>query len=184
MSRISSQEKVNNRISQDKPKMPKRMIIISIVSVCVIAGIVAYVMLGLKPKPVESDSYNMVVTPENVDELLTQMRSGEKAAIGTYQVNMNTEWTFPNSSAPAADAIIGNSLANSNPVFFTIALADNEKQIYKSPLIPVGSSLNNIVLDSKLDAGSYDCVLTYHLLDDKGKETSTTSVNMTITIQK
>lgn len=185
MSRINSQGKVEKRISSNKPKLPVISIVIAItVIVCIIAGIAAYLILGAKKMPIDADSYNLVVTQENVDEILAKMSEAEKTPIGSYEVYMNTEWTFPDSVSPATDAILRNNLTNSNTVYCTIVLRNSGEQIYKSPYVPVGSSLKNIVLDSQLSAGEYACVITYHLVDDSFAETSNVSVNMNITIQK
>lgn len=181
MSRMNSQERVNNRISQNNRKLPIPAIAAGVVVVSIMVGIAIYVVLGMKDKPIDPSSYNMVVTEENVDEVLANMKDSEKTPIGSYEVNMNTTWTFDDSSSPAKDAIIRNSTTNSNVVFFTIALKDGA-QIFKSPQLPIGSSLKNIVLDKQLAAGTYPAVVTYHLLDDKNNETSTVSVNLTIII--
>lgn len=63
-----------------------------------------------------------------------------------------------------------------------IDLKDTDETIYKSPILTVGSHLNNITLDSDLPTGVYDCIVTYHLLDEKDESFDTVSLNLTINI--
>ena len=52
------------------------------------------------------------------------------------------------------------------------------------PIIPVGSYLENIALDTALPAGTYDCILTYHLLDEENVSISTLKLTVTIVIDQ
>jgi len=184
MSKISAQQKVNNRISSKKRKIsPLYLTIIIAVALILVGGIAVYAFIGVGNKAADANSYNQVVTPDNVKDILAKMASADKNSIGSYEVNMNTTWTFKNSSTPSSDAIVSNSANNSNTVYFKITLKDGGKQVYKSPIIPLGSSLKNIVLDEKLSAGTYPAIVTYYLVDDKLAELSHVSVNMTLTIQ-
>ena len=64
-------------------------------------------------------------------------------------------------------------------------LADDEnKPILKSPVLPRGSELNNIALDVQLSAGTYDCVMVYHLVDEEQNTISTLRVGFTIIVEK
>ena len=96
---------------------------------------------------------------------------------------MTEKWTFENGSAVSADAYVENRVYNQNTVYFTITRSDDGSVIYKSPYLPVGSSLENIKLDTSLNAGVYDTVLTYHLVDEGNQELSTVSVSLVITIK-
>jgi hypothetical protein len=49
-------------------------------------------------------------------------------------------------------------------------------------VIPVGSHLEDITLDKELDDGTYDCVVTYTLVDDDQNPISTVRVALTIVI--
>lgn len=171
---------------QKKNKLSSSVIIIGMAGIIILLiSIMIYMIFINKkdPEKVEPESYNMVVTPENVNEIVEKMEKSEKTEIGSYEVYMNTTWTFDNSMEPSFDAIVSNRVTNSNTVYFTIELKESGQQVYKSPYIPVGASLNNIVLDEKLDSGTYDAILTYHLVDDKYVEESTVSVNMTLVIK-
>lgn len=116
---------------------------------------------------------NVVVNEENAEEMAEEILNQEKVVPGTYQVTMNSTWNFQDGTSSSDNAYVENSTANTNNVYFDLQLSDSEETIYESPVIPVGSYLNNIKLDKDLDAGTYDCVLIYHLVDDEQNTLST-----------
>jgi hypothetical protein len=98
---------------------------------------------------------------------------------------MSTEWHFATGDAVSKDAYVKNDAGNTNDVFFDVFLEDNESEpILQSPVIPRGSELDNISLDKKLDAGTYDCVMVYHLVDDDQNTISTLRVAFKIIVEK
>jgi len=131
----------------------------------------------------EKEVYNQVVTPDNVDKMIESIDQKEVAAPGSFEVLMNTTWSFKSSEESSFDAQIANSTYNKDTMYFTIKIDGSEKDIYTSPYVPVGSALENIKLDKKLNKGNYDCVLTYHIVDKEFSEKSTVSVSMKIIIQ-
>lgn len=182
MSRIDSQAKGNKKIATGVAKSGKRKIIVGICGGCVVLiGLLTYVLLGTKAN--DAKTFNQVVTPDNIEEILARMNDANKTAPDNYEVYMNTTWTFPDANTPSTDAIIGNQKTNTRTMYFTIALKETSQQVYKSPYIPVGSSLQNIVLAEKLGAGTYPAVMTYHLVDDDYNDVSTVAVNMTLVIR-
>lgn len=179
MSKINVENKVSSKNKKRKRKLSSiQMIIIAVFAILIIGGISFYVATSNEP-----EARNLVVTPDNIEEILANIKDYEKAEIGSYEVYMNTTWTFPNASQPSTDAIVGNKATNSNTVYFKIKLKDSEEQVYKSPYIPVGGDLENIVLDKSLAAGRYPAVITYYLVDENFKDISHVSVNMTLLIQ-
>lgn len=181
MSREKANERINGRISPNdgKKSSTKVVIIIAVVIILILIGVILYLLLR---RGTDSD-YNMVVTPDNVEEIMSLMSDEQRTPIGSYQVTMNTSWVFPDGQSASTNAQVENSVYNQNTVYFTIALAsDEDTDIYRSPYLMVGSHLDNIKLDTVLDAGTYDSVLTYHLVDDDYEEVSTVSVALTLTI--
>lgn len=180
-----SKEKVNDRInnlsSREGKKSRLPIIIIAIIVVCVLIGVILFLVLGKDAEP--EKKVNTVVTPENVEEVIAQMKETDRTPIGSYQVNMTSDWEFENGDAVSSNAYVSNATANQTTVYFTIKLKDDNHEIYKSPYLPVGSSLKDIKLDTSLDAGTYDTVLTYHLVDDDKEELSTVSVALPIIIK-
>lgn len=181
MTENSSQERISQKLSPvAETKKGKKGIIIAIVlTFLILAVIVALVLVFLKPQ--DADTRNVVVTPDNIDEVLAQMQD-KKTETGTYEVKMNTSWEFENGHSASTNAYVENSTANTNDVYFDIVRSDTGETIFKSPTIPVGSHLENIALDTDLPAGSYSCTLTYHLLDKSGEPVSKLNLKLDITI--
>lgn len=152
--------------------------IIVLVMVAVLAVIIIYLLW-----PQDEPTPNRVVTPENVDEVVEQMKDDGKAQAGTYDVTMSTEWTFPDGKSPASDAFVENCTDNTNTVYFTIALDDGGQELYRSPYLEVGSQLADIKLDEELEKGTYKSIITYHLVDDGYNEVGRVSMYMTINIE-
>ena len=182
-----SREKANDRIDrQISPSVGKRsgstkvLVIIFGIIIVVLAGVVVWLLSGK-----ESKVYNTVVTPDNIEEIVAQLGEDDFTPMGSYEVIMNTDWTFEDGYSPSFDAYVKNAETNQSTVYFTIALAnDPDTDIYESPLIPVGSYMEDISLEGAIkDAGVYNAILTYHLVDEDNEEISTVSVNITITIK-
>lgn len=146
--------------------------------------LVVIIVLLLRGREDESEKRNVVVTPDNVDEVIAEMDEAEFVEPGYYTVNMNTEWHFSKGDAVSEDARVDNLVENTNDVYFDVFLAEDETNpIYKSPVIPVGSFLEHIVLGEALDAGTYDCVMIYHLVDEEQNTISTLRVAFTIVVE-
>ncbi len=156
-------------------------IIILVVVILVLGGIILYLLLAQKP---EEERRNVVVTPDNVEEVIQQMAEEDFVDPGYYTVRMNYDWHFATGDAVSSDAYVENLAENTNAVYLDLFLtSDEENAIYKSPVIPVGSSLGDIALDTALDAGTYDCVAVYHLVDDDQNTISTLRVTVTVIVE-
>lgn len=112
------------------------------------------------------------------------MAEEEYVAPGYYTVMMNYDWHFATGDSVSSDAYVENMVGNTNAVYFDLFLAsDEENAIYKSPVIPVGSGLQDIALDTALDAGTYDCVAVYHLVDEEQNTISTLRITVTVIVE-
>lgn len=177
MSKDKASQKISASTQQTVNRRP--VILVSIAAmVLVIGGILVWSIFGEEKKP------NLVITPDNVEDMIAELKEAERTPIGSFEVNMNNTWTFPDSKSASTDAYIGNSINNQNTVFFTIALKGTEDELYTSPYIPVGSRMENVTLDCDLKAGTYDTVLTYHLVDNEYQELSEVSVALEIIIKR
>ncbi|MCI9094398.1 MAG: hypothetical protein HFG85_00875 [Dorea sp.] len=165
----------------EKGKKKKVGIIILVVIILVLVGVIFYFLISRKP---EEERRDVVVTPDNVEDVIAQMGDEEFVDPGYYTVTMNYDWHFATSDAVSSDAYVENVTGNTNAVYFDLFLtSDEENAIYKSPVIPVGSSLRDIALDTTLDVGTYDCVAVYHLVDDDQNSISTLRVTVTVIIE-
>lgn len=182
MSKEKANERINRQLSPSENRKSKTGLIIAfaVIAACAVIGIIA---MGLGKDA--GDSYNRVVTPDNVDEVIAQLEnSNQRVSSDRYVALMNYSWTFADGDSASSDAYVENSAENQFPVYFTVALADDRNNpVYTSPDIPVGGQLKNIKLDTSLKAGVYDTVITYYLLDDDRKERSHVSMELTITIK-
>lgn len=168
------------RKGRDEGRKKTVGIVILVVIILVLVGVIAFLLLR---KP-EKERRNVVVTPDNVKEVIAQMEDEAFVEPGYYTVTMNYDWHFAAGDAVSSDAYVENMTENTNAVYFDLFLAsDEENPLYKSPVIPVGSSLRDIALDTVLDAGTYDCVAVYHLVDEEQNTISTLRVTVTIIVE-
>lgn len=128
----------------------------------------------------------VLVNEENVAEVAQQLEEAavEQVQPGQYTATMNHEWHFAKGDTGSYDSYVANDIENTNDVYFDVFLEnDDENAIYESPIIPRGSELKNIQLNRKLEQGSYDCILVYHLVDDQQNSISTASFTIKIIIE-
>lgn len=134
---------------------------------------------------VEEPKRNVVVTRDTVEDIVDDMFEQEYVPPGYYSVSMNTEWHFATGDAVSEDAYVENLAENTNDVYFDVFLEDNEEEaIYESPVLPRGSELDEIALDTALPAGTHDCVMIYHLVDEDQNTISTLRIAFTIIVEE
>lgn len=183
MSRDKVNERINSRMTpQQQSKSHVGLIVISsLLVICVLVGVIAVLLFR---KESDSKPVNEVITPDNVEEVISSIEEKEFIPIGYYQVTMNTEWEFPDASSPSTNAYVENCVYNQNTVYFKVALKDNpETVIYTSPYLTVGSHIEDIQLDDETIApGHYDAVVEYILVDEEYNDLSSVSVSVEITI--
>lgn len=161
----------------------KIVIIFGIVLIIILAAII--VVLLLKGKNIDEPKRNVVVNQQNAEEVVAEMISQEYIEPGYYSTSMTTTWHFERGDVASMDAYVANRNENTNDVYFDIFLEGEEDDpIFQSPVIPRGSEIENIVLDKPLNAGTYDCVTVYHLVDDEQNTVSTLRVGLTIIVEK
>lgn len=176
MASINSHDRINDRLSPSKKKKGGKGFLIACVA---FVAVIILIVIAINVFGKTEIQPNKVVTPDNVDDIIESMEK-DKVSSGNYNVRMNPTWTFEEGNLTSKDAYVENPATNNNDVYFTIALADTEEVILTSPVIPLGSSLQDITLEKSLSVGTHDCIITYHLLDSDGDEES--SVNLTLTI--
>ncbi len=175
----NTNEQTTEKKGGEKKSNKTALIVAGIIIVILIAIIIYLVM----PK---NEKRNVVVTPDNVEETAQQMEEAAEdyVAPGYYTVTMNYDWTFESGTAVSEDAYVENVTENTNDIYFDVYLEDDpDTVIYSSPIIPLGSYINTVALDEDLDAGTYDCVCEYHLVDEDQNTLSTVSVSVTITVE-
>lgn len=168
--------------AQEAGKKNRKIIIIGmIIIIALLAVIVILLLRGKEEKP----ERNVVVTRENVDEVVDNMLEKEYVEPGYYSASMSNVWHFATGDAASEDAYVENVEENTHDVYFDVFLADDEeKAILESPVLPRGSELKEITLDTPLDAGTHDCIMVYHLIDEDQNTVSTLRVGLTIIVEK
>ena len=173
---------------QQETKSKKGLVIgiCTAVIVVVLVGVIIYLQVIRNKEPKE-ELRNVVVTQDNVEQVLDEIdRMEETASVtpGYYTVTMNTTWHFKKGGEASYDAVVENVEANTNNVYFDIVLENDEDTvIYKSPVIPRGGKLTDIALDEQLEAGTYPCVVIYHLIDEDQNTLSTLRVTLSIIVE-
>lgn len=164
----------------------KKVVAVTIIIVAVIAvlvGVIVYLLIHREPA--EAEKRNVVVNQNNVEQVVEDMAEQEYVEPGYYATRMTTTWHFASGDAVSEDAYVENAPDNTNDVYFDVFLAGDESTpILQSPVIPVGASLEDITLDTALEAGTYDCVMVYHLVDEEQNTVSTLRVGFTIIVEQ
>lgn len=167
---------------QEQKKKKKGGILVAIVIIALI-GVIIYLLLHRQPEPEpEKERRGVLVTPENVEDVLKE--ADESVPEGYYTVTMNPTWHFANGREASYDSVVENVENNTHDVYFDVVLAEDEgKVLYSSPVIPRGGRLEAVELDEALNAGTYDCVVIYHLVDEKQNTISLLRVALQIVIE-
>lgn len=170
---------------EEKKDSNKTMMIIMGAVIAVMAGVIV-VLAMRKPaeEPQEETRRNVVVTQENAEAVAEEMVNREYVPTGYYASKMSTTWHFSSGDAVSEDAYVENSIDNTNDVYFDVFLSSDESTpILESPVIPIGAKMENIALDTVLEAGTYDCVMVYHLVDEDQNTISTLRIGFTIIVE-
>ena len=174
-------------MAKDSKQTGKGTKIALIVAGTVIVALVVVVIVLLVRGKDDGDEpkRNVVVTQENAEQVAEEMAQQEYVEPGYYNTQMSMQWHFATGDAVSDDAYVKNDAGNTNDVFFDVFLAeDGETPILQSPVIPRGAELDNISLDKPLDAGTYDCIMVYHLVDDDQETVSTLRIRFTIIVEQ
>lgn len=160
-----------------------QVILICGFAVVIVVVIVGFLFLMNRKEPVKERGPIGVITSDNVGEIVNEVQ--DRIAKGTMQVNMNTVWRFDDAVSASYNAVIRNAEVNNFPFYFDLMLKDTEEIIYTSPLMPLGTQLNELILETELPAGTYAAVCKYHLVDEENNEeiSGNTAVNVTVIIE-
>lgn len=161
------------------------LVLAGVAVVIVLLLIVIVLLLNRGRGKKEEPKRNVVVTQDNAEAVIAEMTEEEYVAPGYYSTAMTTTWHFETGEAVSEDAYVANRIENTNDVYFDVFLADDETEpILRSPVIPRGGEMDNISLDTPLEAGTYDCVTVYHLVDEEQNTVSTLRIGLTIVVEK
>lgn len=169
--------------SKAKKGGTKAVFAVGILIIAVLLAAVVYLLLTRNDEPeVAAVNRNVVVNEENVEEILKGLDDSKIVGPGRFNTIMTGEWNFPSGDAPSEDAYVENSVRNTRAFYFDVIREDTGEVIYESPILPVGSHLENITLDTNLENGTYDCLMNYHLLDNDYKDVDSVQWSLTINV--
>jgi hypothetical protein len=186
LSKNSMGDKFNENPNSNKIKLTTTQIIlifgiVLIIVVLAVVGVVVSKTMQAKTSnvPIERISgKGTVITEDNVNE------DNKPVANELFTVAMNNVWQFEKGSTPSLNAYVQNHESNTRPFFIEVLEGDPQKLIYTSPVVPVGSTLKEMVLDVPLKKGTYEAVCSYNLLDEDENVTSTVSFAVSIIVNK
>lgn len=167
---------MSSRKESKKERQKKIMIIIAF-AVVLIALAVCLVLLLYKPK---SSLDRGFVKESNRDDIMSEM--SDKVEEGMFECKMTTTWTFEDADSVSPNAYVANAENNRYTFYFDVYEKSTDELLYSSPLLPVGSEINDIKLEKKLAAGDYDAVVMYTLVDENEEEVSTAGFAITISV--
>lgn len=176
---------MSDKAEKQSKKVNKGFIAVIIVALAVIAALVGVIIYLMRSKNTDEagEKRPVVVTEENAEQMAEEILNREEpqGVPMSYQVTMNSTWEFESGDKASSNAYVANSTDNETAVYFDVVRNDTQETIYQSPVIPVGGELNSVKLDTELDAGDYECTLTYHLIDED--QNTLTTVNMWLMVK-
>ncbi len=142
----------------------------------VIVAIVVIVILVLVNRSggMEEDNLPTVPIGENANVQGTLVDESYSApdpeddtvGFGYYEVLMSrVEWYVDSETSTTRDVYITNKDTNVYDMYFELVEESTETLLYTSPVLEIGDVLENLTLDTPLDAGRHTCVMVHHLLD-------------------
>ena len=138
---------------------------------------------SLKEESGTTGERETVLDKDNVAEIAQDLEEKKKPRVFTAQMNFNA-WHFATGDSESTDAYVANSMDNTNDIYFDMYLAgDEQNAIYESPILQRGSELRNIRLKTDLEAGTYDCIIVYHLIDEEQNTLGTSSFSISIIVE-
>ncbi len=191
-----------NSVETNQPETKKTgsnrvIIIVGIVIIILLLAVIVILLLrkpadsGVSDAPAAPESQQpkreVLVSEDNVRDVVDQMEQemAEYTPPGYYTAQMNSTWHFTTGDAESYDSYVANAIENTNDVYFDLFLSDDQDNpIYESPIIPVGSELRNIRLNTVLSAGTYESILVYHLVDEDQNSLGTVSFTVTLIVEK
>lgn len=177
---VSDMSNKKTAINNKEKKGGNPLLIVCALVIIILLVVIIVILLNRQD---DEPRRNVVVNEDNAEDVAEELFDQEVVKPGTYEVKMNSTWNFKDGTSSSDNAYVENVPANTNDVYFDVELSDTEEIIYESPVIPRGSHLEEITLEKDLEAGAYDCVLTYHLIDEDQNTISTLTMGLTIVVE-
>jgi hypothetical protein len=152
-----------------------------VVVILALVGVIIWLVLSTAKG--EGDKRDVLVTDDNIEVAVEGLQE-PKNDFRSYTVKMNNVWHFKTGSSESEDAHVENIPENATDVYFDLfEETDEENAIYQSPIIPRGQALEHFALDKPLSAGTHNCIMVYHLVDENQETLSTLRVRVTLEVE-
>ncbi len=179
---------------EKKEKKSKTLLIIIVILLVLLIGTVA----GATALLLSRDDNSTENTTEGTDtlpggqiaveagvittaEAAQQALEAQKVESGSIALELSV--VAFSSDGQTFDCYIANAVENRYDVYF-ILLDENDEEIYRSGLVPVGSVMQTFQTYEPLSAGDHRCTLVYHQIgDDHQTEMGTVAAGITLTVQ-
>ena len=159
-------------------KKRRTITIIAFVVLCI--ALIVCIVLLLQSREGKKELDRGFVDESNTDTVMDEM--GDKVAEGMFECNMSTSWVFEDGKSESPNARVANVENNLHTLYFDVYDTSTNELLYSSPMLPVGTEINNIKLEKELSKGEYDAVVMYTLVDENNEEVSTVGFNITISV--
>ncbi len=154
------------------------IIILVIIILALVAGGVAFYIISNKDKSEEGNSKydsNIILSEDDI--------TTEKTESGHMTLEMKTNAV--SDDGENFTCYLCNADENSYDIYITIATEDDNEEIFKSGVMPLGSRIETFTTTKKLEAGDYNTIITFHQLESDGvTEHSKVSVAYTLTVNE
>ena len=144
------------------------IIIILLLLVCIIGGLVWYIVTSRDIKPQEEKvgiGYESTVVVDNPNALQDAVDGMiRQAAEGSMTLEMNTEAV--SEDGRTFKCRLGNAENNRYDMFVVIYRDDTQEEIYRSKLIPIGTHIEEFVVDKTIEPGKYEGTIVYNQVEE------------------
>lgn len=171
----------NQKGMEPENKKKGKNIIIAVAFVVLLAALAVCIILLLKrqEEPAAVPERDLV-DKDNADEIMSEM--SQKVEEGMFECKMTSSWAFDDGKSASPNAYVANVESNRYSLYFDVYDNATNDLLYSSPILPVGTDIDNIKLDKELAAGEYSAVVMYTLVDEDDKEVSSVGFNITISV--
>ena len=178
---------MEKKIKGSSVLLTKVVPVVSLVAVIGMGAVTYNIVKNSQNEPVKiinvNNTYtsgsNMVVTEDSRDVAKIIQEKTEK---GMIAVRMTQNWVFTDRGM-RSNAYLANSQRNTTDLCFTVTLEDTGEIIMESPIVPIGSCIENFPLNRELEPGKYDAIVAHQQVEN-GEIINTVLTGIEITVQE
>ena len=163
-------------------KSKKRIVIVIVlivlIAILAIGGVFLWNYIGDLKEQNANGSGLKVASNVDLDE---DDDDEEKKTDRVSSINVNLYKTLNMIKKDDGTAILQLGLHNGNKKQYLVTITVNNKEIYRSDLIPAGASLDEVTLsDVELEKGTYEAVAIFTIVSEEDNQTALGSTGVSI----